>query len=861
MDYDTTISQPVRNPLLKLLVAGVILINLLAGGIVWISLQNSKERYEKEAAVNAQNISGVLNGNLSNIFEKVDLSLQSVCDEAGRQLATGGIQKDALDNFIVRLHARLPELIAFRATDAAGDAIYGHKAKAATTTSLAHRDYFRFLRENSDSGMVSSDPLIGGISGKWMIILARRINEPDGAFAGLVYAGLGLDYLSQSFKDLKVGTNGSITLLDRGLSIMARFPDPASIGSQFDRKVVFSALTDQIEKNHESATFRAISPLDGTERIFSYRMLSHNLRYYIVTGLAPVDYLSGWRSEVFKMSLFAAGFCICTLTIVWLLHRSWIKIRKSEIAAERSLIALNEELEKRVVERTRSAENANRILQAVIDCMSDWVWEIDSEKRYTYCSPQVINSMGYSPDEMIGKSPFDFMADEAAQQIQTTFEKAFRQQSRIRGLERHCIARNGQAVLFITNAVPILDENGNLTGYRGVETNLTAHRNAENAVHQQREFLETLMETIPIPVFYKDIDGIYTGCNKAFEELYGLPREEIIGKTVYDISPKELADTYHQKDRELFDHPGQQQYEWPVQRKNGEIRNTSVFKATIMDKDDRVHGLIGVISDITERKQAEAERLQLEQQLQQAQKAESLSTMAGAIAHNFNNILAAVIGNLEIAVDEAPQGSELHECIGEALKSSLRAVKLTQIMLTYLGCTDGKKSPVDVPGAINEALAVVGPSIPTNIHLNTDIPSHGPTVIADREHFVQILTSVLFNAVEAIGKQEGEIILIIDTLPQTIIQDEMFFPPGWQPNRKSYLCITIADTGPGIDPAHIVKIFDPFFSTRFLGRGLGLSMAAGLIRSMDGGISVVSKPGWGSSFRLFFPITEPNHEK
>jgi PAS domain S-box-containing protein len=861
MTHDSTGSQTVRNPLLKHLIAGVFLINLLAGSIVWVSLQNSKIRYDEEATVNAENISNILNENISNIYEKVDLSLQAVCDEASRQLAGGSIQKDELDPFIIRLHSRLPELISFRATDTSGDAIYGLTTKAATTTSLAHRDYFTFHRNNPNSGMVSSEPLIGGISGKWMIILSRRIDGPDGAFAGLVYAGLGLDYLSQSFKELNVGANGSITLLDRNLSIVVRFPDPASTGKQIDRKMVFPALIEQIQRNNISRTFTAISPVDDIERIFSYRILSHHLKYYIVTGLSPLDYLAGWRSELFKMSLFAAGFCISTIIFAWLLHLGWMKIRMSEIASEQSLRALNESLEERVLERTQSAENANRILQAVINCMSDWVWEIDTEKRYAYCSPQVEISMGYTPDEMIGKTLFEFMADDEAKQVRCVFEDVFLEQSLIRGLEHHCIAKDGRTVLFITNAVPILDINGKLKGYRGVETDLTAHRNAENSVRQQREFLEILVDTIPNPVFYKDIDGRYTGCNKAFEVFSGRHRQEIIGKTVYDIGPKELADKYYQKDRELFDQPGQQQYEWLVQGKDGNLRNVIFDKATIQDKDGCVEGLIGVISDITERKQAEAERLQLEQQLQQAQKAESLSTMAGAIAHNFNNILAAVIGNLEMAADEAPQGSDLQIFIDEALSSSLRAAELTRIMLTYLGYTDGKDKPVDVADAVKEAMSMLAPSIQRNIHLNTAVSPHGLIVTTDRDHLVQILSNVLFNAVEAIGEQKGEITLTIDVLPQSTIQDDTFFPPGWKPKQEAYVCITIADTGPGIDRENLEKIFDPFFSTKFLGRGLGLSMVAGLIRSMDGGISVTSKPGRGSSFSLYFPMMEHTHEK
>ena len=174
----TTTSPPSRTRVLKRLIAGVLLLNLLVGGIVCFSLRNSNTLYERGAAITAQNISRVLDEDIAGIVAKVDIALQSVGDEAERQLAHGVIQEEALDSFIVRQHSRLPELISFRATDAAGDAHYGSQTKVARTTSLAHRDYFKLLRDTPNAGMVISKPVIGGISGKWLVASSVTLSVP-----------------------------------------------------------------------------------------------------------------------------------------------------------------------------------------------------------------------------------------------------------------------------------------------------------------------------------------------------------------------------------------------------------------------------------------------------------------------------------------------------------------------------------------------------------------------------------------------------------------------------------------------------------------------------------------------------------
>jgi signal transduction histidine kinase len=230
--------------------------------------------------------------------------------------------------------------------------------------------------------------------------------------------------------------------------------------------------------------------------------------------------------------------------------------------------------------------------------------------------------------------------------------------------------------------------------------------------------------------------------------------------------------------------------------------------------------------------------------------------MAGAIAHHFNNMLGAVIGNLELAMYQLPNNSRSRTCIAHAMKASSRAAEISRFMLTYLGQTIGKKEPLDLTEAVGEAQALHRTSMPANIHLKCEFPSRGPIIHADEAHIKQILSDLVSNAVEAIGEAEGHITVAVEVVSADKIRKSKFFPMDWYPTEKIYACLLVCDTGPGLDAATIERIFDPFFTTKFTGRGLGLPVVLGLMRAYEGAITVESRPGEGADFRVYFPITE-----
>ena len=340
------------------LVAGVVLLNILVAGICWYSLHLSRIHAVDRAAVTSQNLAKVLDENLTGIVAKVDIAMLAVVDEAERQLAAGGIQKATLSHFIVREHARLPELAVFRATEASGDAIYGPEVKAASTTSLAHRDYFHQLLANPGAGLLISKPLVGGISGQWMVVLARRINRPNGGFAGLVYSGLSVEHLTRGFATFDIGQQGVMALIDSAATLVARHPNGADAAKWVGRRVPSEPLIQMIEGSEPTQTYTTLSSLDAVERTISVRRLALPRPLFISVGLATGDYLSEWRHEVWKLSAFALTFLSMTIVSATLLLRGWHRrVREAEQReAARVLLAQQKEELEATLARTKRLE-------------------------------------------------------------------------------------------------------------------------------------------------------------------------------------------------------------------------------------------------------------------------------------------------------------------------------------------------------------------------------------------------------------------------------------------------------------------------------------------------------------------------
>ena len=447
--------------------------------------------------------------------------------------------------------------------------------------------------------------------------------------------------------------------------------------------------------------------------------------------------------------------------------------------------------------------------------------------------------------------------------IRTLLALPIRREERIHGLlfatrySNSCFSPDTVrvAMLYAGQTAAAL-ENARL--YRVVRDELAERIRAEQELRESEERLKLALMGADLGMWDWNVVTGEVKCNARWEEMLGYsPEESEPGVRTWEklIHPEDLPRVREVLDSHLEGKTPHYETEHRVYTKSGEwIWVLQKGKVTHRDDQARPLRVVGTYLDITEAKQLQAERLLFEKQKHQVWRAESLRRMAGGIAHHFNNLLGAVIGNLELALDDLPSGEEdLRSYMDEAMDASQRAAEISQLMVAYLGKTTGNTEPLDLAQALREAFRLLITSIPKNIRFSSALSASGPVIYADGVHVNQILTNLVSNAVEAIGEGEGEIVVALGETAAEDILASRFFPSDWSPKSLRYACLSVSDNGCGLEPAIQEKIFDPFFSTKFTGRGLGLSVVLGLVRAHGGAITVDSRVGSGTTFHVFFP--------
>ncbi len=389
-----------------------------------------------------------------------------------------------------------------------------------------------------------------------------------------------------------------------------------------------------------------------------------------------------------------------------------------------------------------------------------------------------------------------------------------------------------------------------------IEMVMYRHKLNQRLKESEERFRNLFQNVTSVAVQGYSADGSTLYWNQASENFYGYTAQEAIGRNLLDliIPPEMRVDVERAIQQMANTGQGIPASELSFMRKDGS--RVAVFSShTVLQSLGHAPELFCLNVDLTERKQVEKEKAELEAQNRQLQKAESLGRMAGAIAHHFNNMLAVSIGNLELAVMDLPPGSDVLKNLVQAMEASRKAAEVSSLMLTYLGQTPGKHEPLDLSDICHLGMSMLRAVIPNKVIVETELPSPGPTIRANANQMHQVLTNLITNVWESIGDNGGTIRLIIKTVSSADIPASHCFPIDYQPQSIPYACMEVTDTGCGISDKDIEKIFDPFFTTKFTGRGMGLPVVLGIVRAHNGAVSVESKPGRGSVFRIFLPVS------
>ena len=375
---------------------------------------------------------------------------------------------------------------------------------------------------------------------------------------------------------------------------------------------------------------------------------------------------------------------------------------------------------------------------------------------------------------------------------------------------------------------------------------------SESAVEERyREIFDNAADLI----LTHDLQGTITSFNPAAERLLGWPAAEITGRNISEILARDERDTTG----------GITAPAPTLQAENGVL-----FQLDLLARDGRripvevsswtafAHGQpIGrhaICRDLTERLRDQAERTRLDRKIQESQKLESLGVLAGGVAHDFNNLLTTILGNASLAQMDSPADSRAQPCLQQIEIAAERAAGLCQQMLAYSGQGRFVVKRTDLSVLIRQNEALLRASINRKAALVLRLADHLPATIADVTQIQQMIMNLVTNAGEALGENTGTITVTTGTTQATRAD---FAASHLSPElpEGEYVFLEIADTGAGISPEARDKIFDPFFSTKFTGRGLGLAAVLGIVRGHRGAIRVTSQPHVGSTFRVLLPST------
>ncbi len=374
------------------------------------------------------------------------------------------------------------------------------------------------------------------------------------------------------------------------------------------------------------------------------------------------------------------------------------------------------------------------------------------------------------------------------------------------------------------------------------------------------QFQQELTSTIPVPFYYKDCRGMIIGCNRSFEYFFGLRHEEIIGRSFEELVPADLAALERNRDRQLLAEPGLQIYEARISGTGPRSRQVVFHRAPFFDVDGRINGIIGVLLDITDVKEAEQARTTAERQLQKAKRMEAIGLMAGGVAHDLNNILSGIVSYPELLLMNLDADNELRGPLEEIRRSGQRAAAVVADLLTVARGVASTRKVHSLNSLVTEYLESPEfanlrrkyPEIRFDILLAPDSGNISCSAI----HINKCLMNLVTNAVEAVG-QRGRI--VIATRRQDIDR-ETATELGIA--RDIYGVLEITDSGPGIAPNDREHIFEPFYSTKVMGKsgtGLGLTVVWNTVQDHDGAVRVASDSD-GTSFALYFPLTRKERE-
>ncbi len=415
-------------------------------------------------------------------------------------------------------------------------------------------------------------------------------------------------------------------------------------------------------------------------------------------------------------------------------------------------------------------------------------------------------------------------------------------------------ARENPPKIIASNFIPIRNSEKHIETIMGFSQDMSDRKQVESELEQQRNFLRQVIDINPNFVFAKDRAGRFTLINQAVAKAYGTTVEELLGKSDADFnSNSEEVEFFRKKDLMVLDSLKDEFIpEEVITDATGKTRWLQTVKRPLIGEDGKAYAVLGVATDITARKLAEAALKEKDRELQQAQKMESIGTLAGGIAHDFNNILSGIFGFTELALKTIPDNEQLHTYLEQVLTAASRAKDLVKQILAFSRNVEIERRPTDLHLLLKEVLNFLRATLPSSIEIKEHIPANLGIINADPTQIYQVIVNLCANAEFAMRETGGVLKIHLEMIE---VSQELHAMHPQLELECPHLSLTVQDTGQGMCPDVQKRIFDPFFTTKTVGEGagMGLSVVHGIIASHGGAITVHSQVGHGTTFTLYLP--------
>jgi PAS domain S-box-containing protein len=522
-----------------------------------------------------------------------------------------------------------------------------------------------------------------------------------------------------------------------------------------------------------------------------------------------------------------------------------------EIARDISFALFSIELDEK---RKKAEEDLRRMhdhLENLINYANAPIIVWDPGFRITRCNRSFERMTGYKEKEVTG------------QELSTLFPEATRDESLSKieltsggeyweSVEIPIHRRDGDIRLALWNSANIYAEDGKtLLATIAQGQDITKRKQAEEALRVSEEKYRILVESSPDAILMMDKERNVVTCNEAFVNLFGYKKREIEGKSIRLIHQSD--ESFHSFGKTAYpviNRTGSFRTEWEFMHKDGTIFPVETVTSALKSPHGSITGYMAIVTDITERKQAQEEHKKLESQLEQAQRMEAIGTLAGGIAHDFNNILSLIIGYTELVLDEIQKGSQFWEDLREVYQAAKRARDLVKQILVFSRQDKSERKPMKLHLVVTDALKLLRSSLPATIEIRQHLTATG-MVLADPTQIEQVIMNFCTNAYHAMRERGGvlEVRLEDMVLEGEAAARQLELRPG------PYVTLTVRDTGHGMSGAVMDHIFEPYFTTKETGEGTGMGLAAvhGIVKGHGGAITVDSAPDKGATFQVFLP--------